>query len=88
MDSSGLLLRGLLRLTYFWRRRVDAFEVLGLDQARRLTDIGIPEERIRLKPNPSPVSFAAGLAPLPLPDELRGGVRGHSLLGQLGRCPR
>ena len=70
---SGLLLRGLLRLTYFWRRRVDTFEVLGLDQARRLTDIGIAEERIRLKPNPSPVTFAPGLAPLPLPDELRGG---------------
>jgi hypothetical protein len=71
--SSGLILRGLLHLTYFWRRRVDAFEVLGLDQARRLTDIGIAEERIRLKPNPSPVSFAPGIAPLPLPDELREG---------------
>jgi Glycosyl transferase 4-like domain len=70
---SGLLLRALLRLTYFWRRRVDAFEVLGLDQARRLKDIGIEEERIRIKPNPSPVTFAPGLAPLPLPDELRGG---------------
>jgi Glycosyl transferase 4-like domain len=70
---SGLLLGGLLRLTYFWRRRVDTFEVLGHDQARRLTDIGIAEERIRLKPNPSPVTFAPGLAPLPLPDELRGG---------------
>ena len=33
---SGLLLGGLLRLTHFWRRRVDTFEVLGLDQARRL----------------------------------------------------
>ena len=71
--KSGLLLRGLLHLTYFWRRRVDAYEVLGLDQARRLTDIGIPKERIRLKPNPSPVSFASGLAPLPLPGELRDG---------------
>jgi hypothetical protein len=27
--SSGLILRGLLNLTYFWRGRVDAFEVLG-----------------------------------------------------------
>jgi hypothetical protein len=69
----GLLLRGLLRLTYFWRRRVDAFEVLGLDQARRLMEIGIPSEHIRLKPNPSPVTFSPGLAPLPLPEELRGG---------------
>jgi hypothetical protein len=71
--SSGLILRGLLHLTYFWRRRVDAFEVLGRDQAQRLIDIGIAGERIRLKPNHSPVSFASAIAPLPLPDELREG---------------
>jgi glycosyltransferase involved in cell wall biosynthesis len=70
---SGLLLGALLRLTYFWRRRVDTFEVLGHDQARRLTDIGIAEDRIHLKRNPSPVTFAPGLAPLALPEELRGG---------------
>ena len=69
---SGFLLGGLLRLTYFWRRRVDTFEVLGHDQTRRLTDMGIAEGRIRLKPHPSPVTFAPGLAPLSLPDELRG----------------
>src|SRR5262245_21602786 len=63
----------LLRLTQFWRRRVDAFEVLGLDQARRLADSGVGEGRIRLKRDPSPVAFAPGLVPLPLPDELRGG---------------
>jgi hypothetical protein len=70
---SGLLLGALLRLTYFWRRRVDAFEVLGLDQARRLMESGIRKERIRVKPNPSPVAFASGLTALPLPSELRGG---------------
>ncbi len=70
---SGFLLQGLLRLTHFWRRRIDTFEVLGLDQARRLTDIGIPEERIRLKRNSSPVTFAPSLTPLPMPEELRGG---------------
>jgi hypothetical protein len=70
---SGVLLAALLRVTYFWRRRVDAFEVLGLDQARRLVEIGIAKERIQIKPNPSPVMFAPGLAPLPLPHELRGG---------------
>jgi hypothetical protein len=70
---SGMLLGGLLWLTYFWRRRVDTFEVLGHDQARRLTDIGIAEDRIHLKRNPSPVAFTPGLAPLPLPEELRGG---------------
>jgi hypothetical protein len=70
---SGLLLDSLLRLTYFWRRRVDTFEVLGHDQARRLTDIGIAKERIRLKPNPSPVTFFPELSPLPMPEELRDG---------------
>jgi hypothetical protein len=72
--GGGLLLRALLNLTHIWRRRIDTFEVLGLDQRRRLMDIGVPEQRILLKRNPSPVVFAPGLAPLPLPDELRGGA--------------
>jgi hypothetical protein len=70
---SGLILGLLLRLTHFWRRRVDEFEVLGIDQARRLEDCGVAAERIRLKPDFSPVTFEPGLIPLPLPDELRGG---------------
>jgi hypothetical protein len=70
---SGPVLDLLLCLTRFWRRRIDAFEVLGLDQAQRLMDDGVAEERIRLKRDPSPVTFAPGLTPLPLPDELRGG---------------
>ena len=63
-----------MRVTRFWRRRIDAFEVLGLDQARRLAESGIAEARIRLKRDPSPVAFAPGIVPLPLPDELRGGA--------------
>jgi hypothetical protein len=70
---AGPVLQLLLRLTQFWRRRVDAFEVLGLDQARQLVDSGVAQERIRLKRDPSPVAFAPNLTPLPLPDELRGG---------------
>jgi hypothetical protein len=70
----GLILRLLLRLTRFWRRRVDSFEVLGVDQARRLVESGIAQERIQLKRDPSPVAFATGAAPLPLPDALRGGA--------------
>src|SRR5262249_33005977 len=69
----GFLVNVLLHLTQFWRRRVDMFEVLGLDQARRLADLGIPEDRIRLKRDPSPVVFSPGLRPLPLPDALRDG---------------
>jgi hypothetical protein len=72
--SSGPFLRFLLRLTQFWRKRVDRFEVLGFDQARRLAESGIPDERIRLKRDPSPVAFDPGLQPLSLPDELRGGA--------------
>ena len=71
---SGLIVSLLLGLTRSWRRRVAAFEVLGVDQARRLAESGIAQERIRLKRDPSPVVFAPGLAPLPLPDELRGGA--------------
>jgi hypothetical protein len=70
---AGPVLNLVLRLTQFWRRRVDGFEVLGLDQARRLTDSGVARERIRLKRDPSPVVFAPELVPLPVPDELRGG---------------
>jgi hypothetical protein len=65
--------RLLLRLTKFWRRRVDSFEVLGIDQVRRLEDCGIAVGRIRLKRDPSPVAFTKELMPLPVPDELRGG---------------
>jgi hypothetical protein len=63
----------LFCLTQFWRRRIDAFEVLGVDQARRLADSGIAEGRISLKRDPSPVTFAPGMVPLRLPNELRGG---------------
>jgi hypothetical protein len=63
----------LLRLTCFWRRRVDMFEVLGVDQARRLAEIGISEERICLKRNPSPVVFSPQTPLLLLPDSLRAG---------------
>jgi hypothetical protein len=69
---SGPLLQLLLRLTYFWRHRIDSFEVLGVDQARRLSESGIPARRIGLKRDPSPVAFAPGLRPLALPDELCG----------------
>ena len=72
--SSGPILGILLRLTKFWRRRVDAFEVLGIDQARRLEKCEIGVGRIRLKRDPSPVTFTQGLMPLALPEELRGGA--------------
>jgi hypothetical protein len=71
---AGILLRAALRLTHFWRRRVDTFEVLGYDQARRLTEIRISERRIVLRRLASPVTFPVGTKPFPLPEELRGGA--------------
>jgi hypothetical protein len=70
---SGRILDLLLRLTRFWRRRIDEFEVLGVDQARRLAESGIAEGRIRMKRDPSPVTFASKPCPLPVPDELGSG---------------
>jgi Glycosyl transferase 4-like domain len=66
----GPLAEMALTLTRFWRRRIDQFEVLGTDQARRLMAMGISEDRIRLKRDPSPVVFSEGLVPVDLPHEL------------------
>jgi hypothetical protein len=60
----------LLALTNFWRRRIDGFEVLGIDQKRRLSATGVSPERITLARDGSPVSFAGGQASVPLPDAL------------------
>jgi hypothetical protein len=65
-------LEALLALTNMWRRHVEGFEVLGVDQLRRLLDTGIPESRIALVRDGSPVSFIAGQVPEPLPSELEG----------------
>jgi hypothetical protein len=73
-EKAGFVLNLLLCVTNFWRRRINMFEVLGLDQARRLADIGIPNDRIRIKRCPSPVVFTREILPLPLPDTLRAGA--------------
>jgi hypothetical protein len=70
---SGGILDLLLRLTRFWRRRIDEFEVLGVDQARRLAESGIAEGRIRMKRDPSPVTFTPKPCSLSVPNELGGG---------------
>lgn len=63
------LLQGI---TNFWRRRIGAFEVLGKDQWRRLRDLGIPDERISLVRDGSPISFSANCVPEALPAILQG----------------
>jgi hypothetical protein len=72
-DKPSRLLTSLLGLTNFWRRRVDRFEVLGEDQMRRLRDeAGIPEGRITLVRDGSPVAFRDDDVVEPLPAELAG----------------
>ena len=60
----------LLSLTNFWRRRIDGFEVLGLDQLRRLRETGVREERIALVRDGSPVTFTDSDNVEPLPAAL------------------
>lgn len=62
------------RWTILLRRRVHRFEVLGEDQRRRLHEIGIPDERIELRRDGSPVEIGPATAPLPRPPELAGKV--------------
>ena len=65
-------LRVLQILTNFWRRRVDAFEVLGEDQWRRLGEQGIPDGRISLVRDVSPIAFPKTPVATPLPPALHG----------------
>jgi glycosyltransferase involved in cell wall biosynthesis len=73
---ASVLLSLIYRVTLFWRRRVDAFEILGHDQGRRLAEIGIPQDRIYFKPDPSPVTIKPDTAPLERP----AGTEGKLLL--------
>jgi hypothetical protein len=65
-----------LRLALAWtravRRRVDRFEVLGLDARRRLVASGVPEAKIEVVELGPPVEVAPGTAPLPRPAALAG----------------
>jgi hypothetical protein len=70
----SLVLRALYRLTVFWRRQIDKFEVLGEDQARRLRAIGVGPEKIVLKRDPSPVQIASGTSPIRRPTAAAGSL--------------
>jgi acetyltransferase-like isoleucine patch superfamily enzyme len=70
--SGGFVLRGIYWLTLFWRRRIDEFEALGIDQMERLAQIGISETRVRLKRDPSPVEIGPGTRSLMRPEAARG----------------
>jgi len=67
-----LLLRPVERITWFLRRQVDEFQVLGEDQRRRLLAGGIDPKRISLKRDVAPVAISANEAPARRPAELQG----------------
>ncbi len=71
-QSSSFPLRAVYAMTLFWRRRVSRFEAIGEDQVRRLSEGGIPIDRITVRRDPSPVSFSEVLQPRPRPPELEG----------------
>jgi hypothetical protein len=61
----------LQQATWLLRRRaVDRFEVLGLDQRRRLIDGAIGADRITVRRDTSPVLVTGSEAPPPRPSEL------------------
>lgn len=71
-DRPSMALGLLLGLTNFWRRRIGGFEVLGLDQLKRLRETGVAEDRIALVRDGSPVPFDSGIVAEPLPADLKG----------------
>ncbi len=71
-ERRSLLLVLLTRLTWWLRRRVDRFEVLGEDQRALLVRGGISARRITLKRDPSPVMVSGDETPAEMPAALRG----------------
>jgi hypothetical protein len=62
----------LSKVTWWLRRRVDRFEVLGGDQQRILLRAGIPAHRIELKRDPSPIEIKDNEVPCRKPVALQG----------------
>jgi Glycosyl transferase 4-like domain len=71
LGKRSFLLRALEHVTWFLRRRVDAFEALGEDQRQILIRGGIPATRITVKRDRSPITIAESPRPLPRPPELK-----------------
>ena len=71
-DRPSRGLRIFQGVTNFWRRRIDAFEVLGHDQRRRLREQGIADERISLVRDGSPIARRQEQVARALPPELNG----------------
>ena len=72
LGRKPLLLGWLERATWFLRRRVDRFEVLGQDQRDLLGRGGIPDDRITVARDSAPVTITGDEQPAPTPAGLSG----------------
>ena len=72
LGRPGIVLGILQSLTWFLRRQVDSFQVLGEDQRQILINGGIPAARILIKRDRSPVLWTGKEKPLASPPELIG----------------
>jgi hypothetical protein len=70
MERNAFPLRLFEKLTWWFRKRVGCFEVLGEDQRRLLLAGGIIADRIRLKRDISPVQVRRKLKPAQKPPQL------------------
>jgi hypothetical protein len=70
LGKRPVLLAIFERITWFLRRRVDQFEVLGEDQRRILLAGGIAPSKIMLKRDISPTPVSGSELPMPRPPEL------------------
>lgn len=61
------VLRPLLPIFQWLRRRVPRIEIIGEDQGRRLAASGVPAERLHLSRDASPVVFGPETPPAPRP---------------------
>ena len=72
LGRRSFLLGLLERVTWFLRRRIDRFEVLGEDQRALLRLGGIPDDRIVVKRDTSPIAITGREPPAPVPEALAG----------------
>jgi glycosyltransferase involved in cell wall biosynthesis len=67
LGRRSVVLGALERITWFLRRRVDAFEALGEDQRRTLERGGINPEHIVVKRDTAPITVTGAELPAPRP---------------------
>lgn len=71
IERRSLILEASRHLTNALRRRIDEFEVIGVDMRRRLIECGIDPARIRLDRDHSPVEITPETVPMRRPDQFQ-----------------